>query len=1117
MQQDNYSILLGKIDEFTRKYYKNLLIRGGIYAFAVALAFFLVVAGLEYIGNFDTTVRTALFYSFLAVNGIIGWKLVLTPLFKLYRLGKVISHEEAAKIIGTHFTGIRDKLLNTLQLRNLSYTEGVSSELIQAGINQKIEELKPVPFSSAINLKDNRRYIKYAAIPLLILITTLFAAPNIIRDPAVRIMDHRTYFEKQAPFSFNILNSKLQAVQQDDYRLELKMDGNEIPDNVMIEVDGVQYQMDKESILKFNYTFKNLQKTSVFRFFADGFYSKEHELEVLPSPAVVKFDVALEFPAYLAKPAEQISNTGDLVIPAGTRVKWKFFTRNTEALKIAFNDSAYDVQRKGDDEYDLSMRFLKNTSYSITASNKLLKSRDTIRYSLTVIPDQHPTITAEQHADSMSTKRYFFKGMIRDDYGFSRMTFNYRFIGTSGDSTAKVPGAYKSESIPVSRNVTQEQYFFMKDFSDIHVAAGDQVEYYFEIWDNDGVTGNKSARSPLFVFKAPTMKELEQSAQKQSDEIKNELKAAIKESKQLQKEFAELNKRLLEKKSVDWQDKKKLEDLVNRQKELEKKIGSIRTENQQKLAQQADYKELNKDLLEKQQQLSELMEKIMTDEMKKLMEELQKMVDNMDKQKLQESLEKMKLSNKDIEKELDRNLEIFKQLEFEQKMNEVVDNLDEFSKKEEQLSKESMNKNADNKELQKKQEELAQNFEDIKKDLQDLEKKNENLENKQDFQNPEKEQGDIEKDMKESQQQLSQNKNKKASDLQKSASEKAKALSQKLSEMQAMAQQEQKEEDVNSLRALLENLVRLSFSQEKLMNDLKTMDVNNPRYLSMAQQQRKLKDDAAMMEDSLFALSKRIIEIQSVVTREVNSINQNMDKSMGLLEERNIAGSRSRQQYVMTSVNNLSLLLNEVMDAMQEQLNKMSGMGSCSKPGSKKGSSPSMAKLRQMQEKLNQQLKEMKEGKKPGGKSGSQGMGMSEQLARMAAQQQAIRNELQKLNQQMNKDGKATLGDLDKMAKEMEKTETDIVNRMISEETLNRQQEILTRMLESEKAEKERDEDQKRESRESKNIANRNPKEFEEYKRLKQKEMELLKTVPPALRPFYKQKINEYFQEIGND
>src|SRR6188768_174459 len=154
----NYDILLNKLDEFIRKYYKNQLIKGGIYVFTALLGAWLVFTSLEYFGHFGIAVRTVLFWSFILAAGVSLWKMVFTPLFHLNRLGKIISHEQAASIIGTHFPNVQDKLLNTLQLKAESDRLGNQNVLLLAGIDQKIEELKPVPFASAIDLGKNRRY-----------------------------------------------------------------------------------------------------------------------------------------------------------------------------------------------------------------------------------------------------------------------------------------------------------------------------------------------------------------------------------------------------------------------------------------------------------------------------------------------------------------------------------------------------------------------------------------------------------------------------------------------------------------------------------------------------------------------------------------------------------------------------------------------------------------------------------------------------------------------------------------------------------------------------------------------------------------------------------------------
>ena len=60
---------------------------------------------------------------------------------------------------------------------------------------------------------------------------------------------------------------------------------------------------------------------------------------------------------------------------------------------------------------------------------------------------------------------------------------------------------------------------------------------------------------------------------------------------------------------------------------------------------------------------------------------------------------------------------------------------------------------------------------------------------------------------------------------------------------------------------------------------------------------------------------------------------------------------------------------------------------------------------------------------------------MAKSLAEMAAEQNAIKEQLRKINQNQKKQGKGGLGELDNLQKEMEKTERDILNKNITKET----------------------------------------------------------------------------------
>ncbi len=1115
-RKNEYELLITKLDEFIRKYYKNQLLKGAIYSGSILLAFYLSVVLLEYFGHFNTIIRTALFYIFILSNAIILIQMVLVPLLKINRLGKIISYEQAAEIIGKHFREVNDQLLNTLQLRQQEQSSGASPqsrELLLAGISQKIKALQPIPFTAAINLKKNRRYLKYLVLPALMIAGIVFTAPSVITESTARLIEHRTFYEQQAPFKFIILNKNLQAIQHEDFRLDIRVNGNELPDQVYIETDGNRYRIDKENVNTFHYDFKNLQKSLSFRLYADTYFSGPYELTALPMPTLVDFNISLDYPPYLHKKNEVLQNTGDLIIPAGTHAQWALKTTNTDNLNIRFSDSTFTLGKKEKDRFIFAKTFLRSNTYTISASNQYLHNKDSVIYTVSVLPDLYPSIDVEASQDSLSSKLNYFRGIIKDDYGFSALNFKYRFLKKQGSGHEN--NLQKALPVPVNLNINQEQFFYFFDWSALNPEPGDEIEYYFEVWDNDGVSGSKSTRSQAFLFQAPSLKEIEKNADKNNADLQKELKESIRDARELQKDMQDIQKKLFEKKNVAWEDKKQVENLLNRQKELEKKVNDIQKQSEQNFRQQSEYQPPDQELLEKQKALQQLVDQVMPDEMKQQLEELQKLLDQTDKQKTQEMLDQMKLSNKDLEKELDRALELFKQLEFEQKLDNVIKNLDKLSQSQENLSKESLEKKDGSQDLLNEQKQDMQDFQEITRDMKDLEQKNEQMEHPNGMENTEKEQQDIQKDMQQGEKELEEKKNKKASQSQKSASGKMQQLSQKMKQMQSKFNMEQASEDIAALRALLENLLKLSFEQERLMNDLKNTDISDPRYLKISQQQRKLKDDATMIEDSLFALSKRVVQIESLVNREVSDMNQNMDKSLRNLEDRQVMPARTRQQYVMTSANNLALLLNEILNQLESQMqNMMPGSGSCNKPGGKSPKpAPSAARMRQMQEELNKQMEQLKNGMmKKDGKGG--GPGMSEQLARLAAQQQALRNELQKLNMKENKAGKGRLGDLDKIAREMEQAETDLVNKIISQETLKRQQEILTRLLEAEKAEREREQDEKRESNEAKPLPERNPPGFEQYKKLKGKEMELLRTVPPSLNPYYKTKVNEYFQSI---
>lgn len=1107
-----YNQLLLKLDVFIRKYYKNQMIRGALYCLAIIFFTYLVVALAEYFGRFSIAMRTFLFWSFVVGVLFVVAKFFLLPLTKIFRLGKIISHEQAAQIIGKHFTGVQDKLLNTLQLKSMSGAG--DNSLLEASIAQKISELRPVPFSSAIDFRENRRYLKWVLPPVSIVLILLFAAPSILTKPTERLIKHGQIIAEEAPFSIKVTNENLTTPENTDYVVNIEISGNEIPDKVYVILGSQQFQLEKQSTITFSHTFKNVRDDVAFAFSANGFFSDQYELKVIPAPRLLDFGITLSFPGYLKRSQENVQNTGDLVVPEGTQIVWNFNTTNNELLLIQFGDSAYTIPT-GNDRANFRQTAIESTGYSIQTSNQYVPFGDSLNYRIQVVPDLHPSISMQEEKDSASFKWVYFTGEVKDDYGFRRLTFNYRLSARGGAATDDQLHTF---DLPINQESTGDIFFHSWDLGQLGIAPGDVFTYYFEVWDNDGFGGSKSATTGEREYTVPTEEELEENIEQKNEDIKDKLEESIKEAKELEKQLEELQRQLLDKKEMNWQDKKKLEELMKRQQELQKQVEEIQEQNQQKNQQENEFNQPNEKLQEKQKQLEELMEQVMTPELQKMMDEMQRLMEELNKEEIQKELDKMDLSNEDLEKELDRALEQFKQLEFEQKMEKTIDKLEKLAEEQEKLANDSEKKETNSDELKSKQDSLNKQFEELQKEMEELEKLNEELENPNGMPDTENQEQEIEQDQKKSSDELSKSKKSNASKSQKSAAKKMQDMANQMQMAMDSQEQEQQEEDMESLRALLENIITLSFDQESLMSNFVKIDSKDPNYNKLGQTQRKLKDDAKMVEDSLFALSKRVPQVSAAVNREINLVNDNMEKALASIPDRRTPEITSSQQYVMTSFNNLALMLDEALKQMQQQsANSKPGSGSCNKPGgSGSKPKPSAGQIKKMQEGLSKQLEEMKKQGKNQGKNNSGGQQMSRQLAEMAAKQAAIRKAVEEKASELNQDGSGNGNELKQIAKEMEQLQKDIVNNQITEESIRRQRDIEIRLLKAEEAERTRDRDNERKSNEARDYPVSNPMKYEEYMRKKQQETELLKTVPPTLKPYYKEKVNSYFIKLGD-
>lgn len=1099
----NYNLLLEKIDTFIRRYYANKLLRGTILWAAVLFSGYVVAVLSEYLGQFDVIWRSLIFFAFILVNLALIIGLILPPLLAYFKLGNTIDHKQAAEIIGQHFADVQDKLLNTLQLKKLADESPAQRQLIEASIDQKIETLKPVSFPSAVNIRQNVKYVKWAILPASVICIIALAAPSILTESTRRLIRHNEYFAPVAPFKFVVLNQQLSAVQGEDLKLNIKLEGNNLPSDAYIETAGNSFRLNKESVSHFNYVLTNLQQNVSFRLSGGGYSSSVYEISVNLKPSLLHFDAYLNYPAYLRKKNETIANAGDLTIPAGTVVHWQLHTQNAANVLFSLNDKVTSVSSSGTDLFEHTERIIKNSVYSLKPVNNKVARGDSASYRINVVNDGLPVINVQEKSDSVSSKALYFSGKIQDDHGFSSLTFHYTIGQANGKNSRSFTKAVKADL-----SQTQSDFFYYWNLKQLGAKPGEQVTYFFEVADNDAVMGPKRVRSTARSLNMPTEQELNEQLNQGTQVVKQKMQSAIKLAGQLERDEQRLNQQLLNKNSLSFDEKKQIEDLLQKRKDLNDLIKEAQDENKKNILNRQENQKQDTQLTELQKQMEQLMEGINDPKTEELLRKLQELLQQDQKESTQEQLGQMQQQNKSLKKELDRMLELYKHMDFDQKLNQNINALNNLSQEQQKLAEQTQQKSADQQSLQQQQQKLQQKFEDVKKGLDELKKANEQLDQKENLENPAGDEQQIDNQMQQSAQELKKNNAAKASKSQQQAAQQMQQLAKKLQQDSQDGEQQQTMINARQLRELLKNLVNSSFNQEKIMQSFKSISSTDPNYVTLAQKQKEVKDNLKTAEDSLYSLSRRVPQIQSTVNEEISSINTQIDKALENLGDRRTFEAVRNQQYAMTSMNNLALMLNEVLDQLQNMMNNAKG--------GKGKQQMSMSQIAQLQQQLNSNMQQARGQLQQQGNQGqSQHQSLSERFARMARQQQTIRQMLQQMNNNAVKNGKNNTGEIDKITRQMEQTENDLVNRRITDESLKRQQQIQTRLLEAEKAEQEREQDQQRQSNAGKDMPPGYVKALQQYQQQKLKQTEQIRTVSPALNLYYKEKVKNYFDQLN--
>ena len=1110
---EGYQVITEKLRFFTRKFYRNELIRGGILFFSLGLVYFFVTLFIEYFLWLQPRARTILFWVFVVVELYLLFRFVLQPVFKLIGLQKGISFEESSKIIGNHFPEVQDKLLNILQLQE----NPNHSDLLLASITQKAKELHPIAFVKAIDFSKNIQYLKYALIPLLIWVLSFFIGNgDIFKQSFNRVVNYKTAYSPPAPFSFYLQNNSLEVLQGKPFTVQVQTHGSVRPEEIKIVFNNQEYFIPRSNNTTFVYTFPQVQEETIFYLTANGIQSQDYILSVIKTPTILSVSMDVKYPSYLRKQNETIQHTGNLVLPEGTSVLWNVTTKTTDSVSFILNKKRSLFRTLSDNHFEYQKRILKPFSYQISSSNFKLQDYERLSFTIDVMKDEFPRIAVQSNIDSISHGPVQFAGQISDDYGLQKLQLVYYDIET--------PEEKQTLELPIRKQNLQTFYYQFPE--GLQLTDGRNYKLFFQVFDNDAVNGSKKTLSTIFDYHQKAVLEIEQELLDAQKNTINDLERTIQKQRSQQSELKKIQQEIKQQKNISWNDEKKVQAFIKRQNQYQKMM-QRQTDLLQENINEKTFD--NQNLASKKEELEQRIEELKKlEKQQKLLDEIAKIAEKLNKEDFTKKAKELAQQNKQQERSLTRTLELVKRFYVEQKVMQIANQLDLLSKKQLDLSQKKDT-------LLSPQNEIQKEFEELKKELEALEKDNEKLKEPIELPDTFDEQVHIQESLKKAEENFLEKDFKATSQNQKKAGLEMKKMSAKMQQAMLDMESDSMEENIEDLRKILENLLTFSFQQEILMNKFEESSTTHPSFGADLRKQNELKTYFEHIDDSLYVLAMRLPKISTKIQDELSSSHYNLGQALANFSENSFSTGTSNQRYVLTAVNTLADYLSGILESMMNPKSMKMGKG--------KGNRFSLPDIIQKQGELSEKMKKgMQKGRKPGdekgdgkpsqfgekgkdgergqkgGKdsSGSEGEGNENsdgELYEIFKQQTLLRKQLQDAIQEntgANSSGNAATK---KVLKTMEQLENEILEKGFAPETLQKMQHLQYELLKLENAALEQGRDHKRKS--ETNLLRRTPNQIKEleFKKLFYNQTEILNRQSLPLQQNFKVKVRKYFSD----
>ncbi len=1114
-----YKELIFKIERFVKKEYLHLIVTGILQTVIIAVSCFLLFTIVEYFGNFSSVLRTVFFFiSLLILFASINY-FILIPTLRYFNLLRQETYFDAAKRVGDFFPSLKDELLNSLQLVSDSdQNKFYSFSLIDAAFKKVYTKSGGIKFESVVKF-DKAKKLTRSVLVLLITAILLIGFVSPIKAAANRFINFSKEFIPPAKFSFKVLPGNAEVTKGEDVLIDVTVDGL-APKEISVatkpeEETGFNFEkIQLDSAGHFKYKLNGVRSSLEYFATAEDINSEIFNINVIDKPIVKMFELNIIPPHYSGIASSIQRNNGNIASLVGTKVKVKLnSTKPLSKAWLQFYDSTKvnlstkedlatgEFTLKADDQYSF-MLFDENENSNASP----------VKYQVKVNYDEFPSIeliSPKENSILGNDNRVDLNAKVADDFGFSKFTLNYRLSSSKYEQT---DDDFTAIELPIKKNQQQYSLNYIWNLTNLHPGVNDVFSFYLEIFDNDIVSGPKSAKTNVLSVRVPSLQEVLANADETHTEVESQLEETLKQAEDLHKTFEEIDRDLKSKdEKLSWEQKEKIENAMDKYNDLQKKVDDMNSQLNDMREKLQENNLLSEETLEKYMELQKLMNEMTSDEMKKMMEQMQQMLQQLNKNMTQDALENMKFNEEQFKKSVERTLNLLKKIQIEQKVDEMIKRAENLEKMQNDLMEQTKNSDMKNSEqkndLSKKQDEITDQLNKLEDQMKDLKDKMSEMKDmpieKMESMNKDLEEQKNQKQSEQASQDIQKSQQMSAMQNQSQVSCNMQQMKKGLMEMQSGMKQQSQMKTFTDMLNLLDDMISLSKKQEALKDDLENSDPNSSSLNESAQEQEGLRGNLSNLVKQMSELSQKTFAISPEMGKAIGDANNQMQQSIQQMQNRNGSMAVLAQTEAMKHLNEAASMMKSSMDAMMN-----SG-----------GSGGMMSLMQQLQKlsgqqmdlnNLTQMLQQMQQGQLSPEQMG--------QMQRLSQEQQLIQKSLQQLNQEakMSGESKKLPSNLEGILDKMQEVIKDMNTQKLDDNLIQKQENILSRMLDAQKSINERDFEKQRESKTGENLARKSPGNLnlENSENLDRIREELMRSIKEKYSHDYEELIKNYFKAL---